>query len=70
MASIAAARHITPEPTAPILQQDKLAIARFRGYEAEYVGSLWHWDCVIMRIEEGAHRARRVDDADPVRRAR
>jgi putative transposase len=25
--------------------EDKLADREIRGYEAEYVGSLWHWDC-------------------------
>ena len=25
--------------------EDKLADREIRGYEAEYVGGLWHWDC-------------------------
>lgn len=48
--------------------EDKLADREIRGYEAEYVGSLWHWDC-----HHGSKKVltgRGVGDADPVRRAR
>ena len=63
-------RRLTSRRTAgALVAEAKLAEREVRSYEAEYCGSLLHWDCHFA-VPQGADPARRVADAGAVRRSR